>query len=70
MEKNQEIINFEYKEIRKVSLFYKLTSFLLVLLFVNIPLYDLIDVFHKELSLGELCCLLPCPDTFVGYFFI
>ena len=70
MEKKQRIINFEYIEIRKVSLFYKLTSFLLVLLFVSAPLYDLIDVFHKELSLGGLCCLLPCPDPFSGYFFI
>ena len=69
MKENSQTINFEYKEVKKASIFFKAISVLLILLFITTPLYDLIDVFGKEFYFGW-CCMLPCPDPFSGYFFI
>ncbi|WP_299157537.1 hypothetical protein [uncultured Tenacibaculum sp.] len=69
MEKNLGIINFEYKEVNNKTIYFKLVSALLSLVFLAKPLSELIDVFRREFFIGW-CCLLPCPSPFSGYYFI
>lgn len=70
MEKELNIISFDYLEVKKTSLFFKVVSILLMIMFISVPLYDLVDVFRRDL-IYPICCLLsPCPSPFYSYYFI
>jgi hypothetical protein len=66
MEKELNIINFDYLEVKKP---FKFTSILLIVIFVFNPLCDFIDIFRREIYYS-MCCILPCRNPFNGYFFI
>ncbi|CAM1362935.1 hypothetical protein TSEDIMI_10319 [Tenacibaculum sediminilitoris] len=69
MEKDFNIITFEYQKTNKTSLLFKLLSVVLIMIFLFNSLHELIDVFKREYTPGW-CCMLPCPSPYSGYFFI
>jgi hypothetical protein len=69
MEKDLDIISLDYEEAKKVSILFKSLSILLTLRFIFSPLSEFIDVFRRE-EVYTMCCMLPCPSLFSGYYFI
>lgn len=67
MEKNSNTINLEYQEVNKVSIPFKMLSFVLVLIFTLNPLSELVDIFSKRVP-HTLCCQ-PFDCMFNGYIY-
>jgi hypothetical protein len=70
MDKEVKIINFDYLEIKSPSLFFKFLSVLLMIIFICIPLYELVDVFRRDIVYSICCLISSCSNPFYSYYFI
>ncbi len=63
-------IQLEIQPIRKVKLPFKIVAFILTLIFVFNPLYDLIDIFNKSFPHGWCCQPFICTSYLNQYHFL
>ena len=68
MEKELNILNLEYYEVKKTSRIIKAMSYILTIIFIFNPLSEFIAIFSKA---SYICrCQLPCLDPFYFYNFL
>ncbi len=61
MEKELNIINFEYKKTKNTSLHFRILAFVLIFIFTFNPLYELVDFFSKTFPHSWCCQPFSCP---------